>query len=84
MKPKKVIRCQSEKHDKSQGNILVAFSDNSIFVKCNNGICKSWTKITLSIPGIRIDLTEAGITQEILPEDYHLHLEPAVSVVGHK
>lgn len=84
MIPKKVIRCQSDKHEKN-GNILLALSDKSIFVKCNNGICKNWTKITLNIPGIKLDLTEAGITQEVLPDDYHLHLESATTlVVDHK
>jgi hypothetical protein len=80
---KKVIRCQSDKHQ-TNGNILVALSDKSIFVKCNNGVCKSWTKITLNIPGLRLDLSEAGITQEVLPDDYHLHLENATSVVVKK
>ena len=82
MKAKQVIRCTSNAHGERLGNIVCALSDNAIFVKCKERDCSRWTKITISIPGIRLDLSSAGIVQETLPEGYHLHLEPAVTVVG--
>lgn len=79
---KKVIRCASDVHKKHQGNILCAFEGNTIYIKCNDRDCKRWTKLTLNVPGIEIDLSDAGIVQESLPENYHLHLISAITVVG--
>jgi hypothetical protein len=81
-KPKQVIRCQGSIHTKHEGNILIAYSGPDLFLKCNDRDCKRWTKITINIPGLKIDLSEAGITQEVLPQDYHLHLQPATTVVS--
>jgi hypothetical protein len=80
-KPKQVVRCQGSIHTRHEGNILIAFSGSDLYVKCNDRDCKHWTKISINIPGLKIDLSEVGITQEVLPSDYHLHLEPATSVV---
>ena len=82
MIPKKVIRCDGDVHTQHTGNILVAIGGNSMFVKCGDRGCKRWTKITISIPGIKINLSEAGIIQEVMPQDYHLHLEPATTAIG--
>lgn len=84
MKAKLVIRCQSKNHSGRQGNILCAVSGSSLFVKCQDRDCHRWTKITIGINGIRLDLTSAGLVQEIMPEDYHLTLEPATTVVSEK
>jgi hypothetical protein len=84
MQSKKVIRCQGQTHGERQGNILVAISGPSIYVKCQDRDCHRWTKITLNIPGLKIDLSTAGMVQEVLPDGYHLDLEPAVTVVGSK
>jgi hypothetical protein len=84
MKNKKVIRCQSPTHRGLQGNILIAVSGSTIFAKCNDRDCHRWTRITINIPGVNINLSEAGIVQESLPEGYHLDLEPATTVVGVK
>lgn len=80
-KSKQVIRCQGHIHTKHEGNIILAYSGSDLYVKCNDRDCKRWTKVTINFPGLKIDLSEAGITQEVLPADYHLHLEPATSVV---
>jgi len=79
--PKKVVRCQGSIHTKHEGNILIAYGGSSIYVKCNDRDCKRWTKLTINIPGLKINLPESGITQEVLPQDYHLHLEPATTAV---
>jgi hypothetical protein len=83
MGAKSVIRCASPMcSGNEKPNILLAFEGNSIFVKCRDWDCKRFTKITVNIPGIKIDFKDAGIIQEVLPADYHLSLEPACSVVG--
>jgi hypothetical protein len=84
MQNKLVIRCQDKTHGEKHGNILCAVSENNIFIKCQDRDCHRWTKITFSIPGIKLDLRTAGIVQESMPEDYHLHLEPATTVVTSK
>lgn len=78
---KKVIRCSGFNCNHETGNILLAFAKDRIYVKCRNRDCRRWTRITLRIPGISIDLNDAGIVQEVLPEDYHLNLETATVVV---
>jgi len=84
LKSKSVIRCQGSIHTKHEGNILIAYDGNSIYVKCNDRDCKRWTKLTINIPGININLSESGIVQEVLPADYHLHLQPATTVVSQR
>jgi hypothetical protein len=84
MQPKKVIRCQSKIHTEHQGNILAAVEGNSLFIKCPDRGCRRWTRLTIIIPGIKFNLSEAGIVQDVMPEDYHLHLEPATVVVGRR
>jgi len=81
MSNKKVVRCQSDKCGKEKSNILFAIEGNSIYVKCRDWDCKKWSKISFVVPGLEIDLSKCGIVQEALPEDYHLHIEPAASVV---
>ncbi len=84
VRPKQVIRCRGPIHTKHEGNILVAYEGNNIFVKCNDRDCKLWTKLTINIPGINLDLSESGIVQEALPPDYHLHLQPATTVIAER
>lgn len=79
--PKKVIRCGDPRCNHEQGNILLAFDRNRIYVKCSNRSCRRWTRITLKIPGLQIDLSDAGIVQDVMPEGYHLHLEAATVLV---
>jgi hypothetical protein len=84
MQPKKVIRCQGKTHGDRQGNILIAISGPSVYIKCQDRDCRRWTKLTFNIPGLKLDLSVAGVLQEVLPEGYHLDLEPAMTVVGEK
>jgi predicted unusual protein kinase regulating ubiquinone biosynthesis (AarF/ABC1/UbiB family) len=80
--PKKVVRCEGQIHTDHPGNILLAFDKNRIFVHCPDRGCGRWTRFTINVPGVELDFSDAGILQEVLPKDYHLHLEPATTVVG--
>jgi len=82
MKTKKVISCGNPSCNHGNGNILLAVQGNKIFVKCRNSDCRRWTRLTIRIPGINIDLEDAGILQEIMPDGYHLDLEKATTVVA--
>jgi hypothetical protein len=82
MATKNVIRCIGENHEEGRGNILLALDGDSIFVKCQDRNCRRWVRITLHIPGVSIDLSEAGIVQEVLPENTFLDLKPATVVVS--
>ena len=82
MRSKKVISCSDPNCNHGNGNLLLAFQNNRIFVKCRNSDCRRWTRLTLRIPGININLEEAGVVQEVMPEGYHLDLEKAMTVVG--
>ena len=79
---KKVIRCSAPACNHESGNILLAIDKNRIYVKCRNRYCRLWTRITLRVPGVNIDLMDAGLVQEVMPVDYHLHLEAAAVVLG--
>lgn len=84
MEPKLAIRCQSKIHGDRGGNLVCAVVNNAIYIKCQDRDCKRWTKLTINVPGIKIDFSSAGIVQEVMPQDYHLHLEPAPVVVSTK
>lgn len=79
---KKAIRCSDRQCNHGDGNVLLAFDRNRIYVKCRNRDCKKITRLTIRIHGININFNDAGIVQEVLPEDYHLDLERATTVVG--
>lgn len=81
MTEKKVIRCSDGHCNHGNGNILLVFEGNKIFVKCRNGDCRRLTRLTIRIPGIDIDLSNAGIVQETLSLDYHLDFKSAVTAV---
>lgn len=76
---KTAVRCSAHPDN---GNILLVVSGNSILTKCRDASCKRWTKITFEIPGFKINLSEAGITQEVLPENYHIDMKNASTVVA--
>ena len=82
MTEKKVIRCSDEHCNHGNGNILLVFESNKIYVKCRNGDCRRLTRLTIRIPGIVVDFSNAGIIQETLPLDYHLDFQPAVTAVA--
>lgn len=50
---------------------------NKIFVKCPNYKCGHWTEITVSFPGIDLDLCDSATVRRDLPVGYHLDIEPA-------
>ena len=80
--PKKALRCSNPTCNHGNGNVLLALEGKRIYVKCRNRDCKRISRITIRIPGIDIDFNSAGIVQEVLPEGYHLDLEPAATVVS--
>lgn len=82
MSVKKAIRCSDPHCNHGEGNVLLSFDGDKIYVKCRNRDCRLITRITLRIPGINLDLNSAGIVQEVLPEDYHMTMEPATTVVS--
>jgi hypothetical protein len=71
------IRCQNHE---GKSNVICIVADNGIIVRCPDGKCNRWTKITFNIPGIRLNLKAAGIIQELLPEKYHHDIEEAQSI----
>jgi len=77
---KKVVRCSN--HKTHNGNILAVVDKGAVYIKCPDRGCRRWTKITLNLPGLNIDLRDAGIMQQVMPENYHLTLEPATTVVN--
>jgi hypothetical protein len=79
---KKTILCTGDKIQNHQANIILAFGKNTIFVRCNDKFCKRWLRIRVNIPGINLNFHKAGFTQELLPKEYHLHLEQATTVVS--
>ena len=78
---KKTLRCSDSNCNHYNGNILLAFSGDRIFVRCPNRSCRLLSRITVRIPGININFDNAAITQEVLPKDHHLTIEPATTVV---
>ena len=82
MIPKKVITCSGAAGQNHQANILLAFGKDTVFVRCNDRYCKRWVRVRVNIPGINLNFQKAGITQEVLPEEYHLHLRAATTVIG--
>ena len=78
---KKVIRCSDSNCNHGNGNILLVFDADKIYVKCRNSSCKLFTRLTVKIPGINVDFSTAGIVQDTLPPDYHLDFKPASTVV---
>lgn len=71
------VRCQNHEN----GNVICIVADNGIIVKCPDGNCRRWTKITFNIPGIKLNLKNAGITQEMYPEKYHLSIKNATTIM---
>jgi len=63
------------------GNILCFFSGNSIFIQCSDHGCKRWTRLTLNVPGVELDLSTAGISQQVMPRNWAMKATPAAVAV---
>lgn len=79
----KVLRCNNiEIHeDEGEGNILMFFRGNSIFIKCSNHHCKRWNQIKIDIPGIKLDLTNAAFVQKLMPKNYYFNAKKAAIII---
>ncbi|HUX56356.1 MAG TPA: hypothetical protein VMV77_05250 [Bacteroidales bacterium] len=68
----KVIRCRNEqKHQpKGVGNILFAFEGDRFYMIC--GECHRWTEIKISIPGIKLDFSNAAMVQQVMPKSFKM------------
>lgn len=83
----KLIRCNNPTvhtgRDRfpGEGNILCFVRDNSIYIQCNNHHCYRWTKLTFDLPGQKIDLSQAAITQELMPKRHHFENERAPTLI---
>ena len=82
MIPKKTLFCSGDKTLNHKANIIAALGKDTIFVRCNDKACKRWIRLRVNIPGVKLNFHKAGFTQEILPKDYHLHLEQATVVIS--
>ena len=72
-----VLRCRNKESHKiknGKGKILVVFDGNDIYAYCNDRGCKRWTKITVSIPGININFSNAAITQQVMPDNFKFEI----------
>jgi len=59
-----VIRCRNKrKHEavSGVGDVILLFDKDCIYVKCT---CKTRWKIKITIPGVKLNLNDAGYVQE--------------------
>ena len=73
-----VLRCREKFHEESIkkiGNILFVFDGDSIYARCTDRGCKRWTKITLNIPGVKLDFSKVGFVQEAMPKGFRFELK---------
>lgn len=70
-----VVRCKnSEAHKVNgspiDGNILAFLHNESIYIRCpDHDSCKKWNKITIRIPGIRVNYNLAAISQSVIRDE---------------
>jgi len=68
-----VVRCRNRHvHFRSEGvgNILFVIGENAIYAKCTDRGCKRWTQVKISLPGVNVDFSNAGITQKLMPKNF--------------
>jgi len=73
-----VVRCRnSHVHYRSEGvgNILFVIGGNSIYAKCTDRGCKRWTRVEISLPGVNVNFSHAGIVQSLMPKDFKFDIE---------
>jgi hypothetical protein len=79
-----VIKCFNGKvHKRSDGTgkILCFVRGDSIFVKCDDRICKRWTRLMFRIPGVNVNFDNAAIIQKLMPEGHHFDAVGANTVI---
>ena len=67
------VRCQSKyhlDHNPSGGNMMLMIDGDSIYVRCNHGTCRRWTKLTIGLPGVDVDFSKASFKQETMPKNF--------------
>lgn len=79
----RAVRCSnSALHQRHEGNLLAIIGQQGVYVKCQDRACKRWSLLRLSIPGVTVDWSKVGISQVLMPADYHFDLDKTVTVVG--
>ncbi len=74
------IRCDGEIHRKHPGRLLIVYDRDALYVKCPDRGCRCWTRIKIHLPGARVNLFDAGLTQETLTADYGFDVETAPTI----
>jgi len=64
-----------------QGGVLVVLEGDCIYVKCNDGGCRSWNRIKIKQPGVKLDFGNAALTQRIMPKGCSFNMKGASVVV---
>jgi len=82
-----VVKCNNTKvhtyknREYGEGNVLMFFKGNSIYLRCTDNKCKVWNKITIQIPGVNIDLSKAALQQKKMPKDHKFFASTAPIVI---
>ncbi len=71
MTPKKTVYCVSPDCNHGKGNILLVLHRDNIFHRLRNPEGNYWEKLTVRIPGINIDLSNAALVQRLLPANFY-------------
>lgn len=67
--------------EKGEGNVLMFFEGNNLYVKCTDNKCKVWNRIEVTIPGVNIDFSKVAFVQKKMPKDFVFKAKTAVVVV---
>ena len=70
------LRCKSSDHtfsingEQLDGHILAFLHKDSVYIRCSDRAhCNKWNKITIKIPGIKVDYALAAISQSVITDD---------------
>jgi hypothetical protein len=50
------------------GNIVAFIGKNTIVVRCGDRKCRAWNVLKFQLPGIDLDLRQAGVTQTVIAD----------------
>lgn len=67
----KELRCHSSNHNiKSAGGILLIAKGPYLYAKCNDRGCKKWTRIGITIPGVKANFDNAAFETKPMPDNF--------------
>ena len=62
-----VVRCRDRNsHGDVPGNILAVLDGDTIYLRCSDRKCRSWTRVQISIPGVNLNFADAAIQTEVV------------------